>query len=237
VAFDGPAGTTLLPGGRPVGGFAMRVAAVLVMIAVVGAVRADEPKAVKHDFEKVKVGGLPKGWSVAKTGTGDGSAWAVAEDKSAPDGAKVLAQTAESPAALFNLCVLDDAAFADVEVSVAYKAVKGATDKGGGVVWRYADANNYYVARFNPLEDNFRLYHVVDGKRTQIGGKEKLTAKAGEWHTLKVRMVGESIACSLNGKVEIEVKDKTFAKPGKVGVWTKADAQTYFDDFQAAPAK
>jgi hypothetical protein len=215
----------------------MRFTGVFVCAAALGSVWADEPKAVKHDFEGAKVGGLPKGWSVAKTGTGDGSAWVVAEDKSAPNGAIVLAQSAESPAALFNLCVLDDSAFADVEISVAYKALKGATDQGGGVVWRYADANNYYVARFNPLEDNFRLYHVVDGKRTQIASKEKLTAKAGEWHTLKVRMAGEAVACSLNGKVGIEVKDKTLAKPGKVGVWTKADAQTYFDDFQAAPAK
>jgi hypothetical protein len=214
----------------------MRLPAVFLLL-VLAAVRADEPKAVKHDFEKVKVGDVPKGWAVAKTGTGDGSAWAAAEDKSAPNGAVVLAQTAESPNAVFNLCVLDDSAFADVEVSVAFKAVKGKIDQGGGVVWRYTDANNYYVARFNPLENNLRVYHVKDGKRTQIESAEKLTAKAGEWHTLKVRMTGEAVACSLNGKVEIEVKDATFAKPGKVGVWTKADAQTHFDDFQAAPAK
>jgi hypothetical protein len=215
----------------------MRFTGVLILAVTVGSVFADEPKAVKHDFEAAKVGELPKGWSIAKTGTGDGSVWAVAEDKSAPNGAKVLAQTAESPGPMFNLCVLDDAAFADVEISVAFKAVKGKTDQGGGVVWRYADANNYYIARFNPLEDNFRLYHVVEGKRTQIGGKEKLTAKAGEWHTLTARMVGEAVTCSLNGTVEVEAQDKTFAKPGKVGVWTKADAQTQFDDFQAAPAK
>lgn len=214
----------------------MRSACVLLVV-MAGTVAADEPKTLTHDFEAAKVGDVPKGWSVAKTGTGEGSVWAIAEDTTAPKGPKVLAQTAVSPASMFNLCVLDDPSFADVEVSVSFKAVKGATDQGGGVVWRYADANNYYVARFNPLEDNFRLYRVVDGKRTQIGGNEKLTAKAGEWHTLKVRMVGEAIACSLNGKIEIKVKDKTFAKPGKVGLWTKADAQTYFDDFRATPAK
>ena len=214
----------------------MRSACVLVAV-LAGAVVADEPKTLTHDFEAGKVGDVPKGWTVAKTGTGEGSVWAVAEDKTAPKGSKVLAQTAASPAAMFNLCVLGDASFADVEVAVAFKAVEGKTDQGGGVVWRYSDANNYYVARFNPLEGNYRLYHVVEGKRTQIGGKEKLTAKAGEWHTLKVRMVGEAITCTLNGKVEIEAKDKTFAKPGKVGLWTKADARTSFDDFQAAPAK
>jgi hypothetical protein len=214
----------------------MRFPFVAVLLAV-SVISADEPKAVTHDFETAKVGAVPTGWTVAKTGPGEGSVWAVAEDKTAPKGPKVLAQTAAGPNALFNLCVLDDAALADVDVSVAFKANDGKIDQGGGVVWRYLDANNYYIARFNPLEDNFRLYHVVDGKRTQIGGKEKLTAKAGEWHALKVRMVGEAITCSLNGKVEIEVTDKTFAKPGKVGLWTKADARTSFDDFRAAPAK
>lgn len=217
----------------------MRPACVLVvMMVTAGAVVADDkPKSLAHDFEAAKVGGVPKGWTVARTGTGEGSVWAVAEDKTAPKGSKVLAQTAAGPAAMFNLCVADDTAFADVEVSVAFKAINGDKDQGGGVVWRYADADNYYVARFNPLEDNYRLYHVVAGKRTQIGGKEGLKAKAGEWHTLKVRMVGEAITCSLNGKVEIEAQDKTLGKAGKVGLWTKADAQTYFDDFAAKEAK
>ena len=215
----------------------MRTVGLLVLLSVTGFTAAEEPKAVKYDFEEAKVGSVPKGWSVAKTGTGEGSAWAVVEEKTAPKGPKVLAQTAESPGAMFNLCVADDTAFADVKVTVAFKAVKGEKDQGGGIVWRYADANNYYVARFNPLEDNYRLYHVVDGKRTQFGGKEELRAKAGEWHTLTIRMVGDTITCSLNGKVEIEAKDKTFTKAGKVGLWTKADAQTYFDDFQAKEAK
>lgn len=204
-----------------------------VLLMVTGVVVAEEPKAMKTDFEGATVGSVPKGWTVAKTGTGEGSVWKIAEDKTAPKGPKVLAQTAESPGPMFNLCVADDTNFKDVEASVAFKAVKGKKDQGGGIVWRYADANNYYIARFNPLEDNFRLYHVVAGKRTQFGGKEELKAKAGEWHTLTIKMVGDAITCSLNGKVEIEAKDATYTKPGKVGLWTKADAQTYFDDLQA----
>ncbi len=210
-----------------------RVVCVLLLLAGARIAGAEEPKAVKQDFEGATVGSVPKGWTAAKTGTGEGSAWAVTEDKTAPKGPKVLAQTAESPGPMFNLCVADDTSFKDVEVTVAFKAVKGKKDQGGGIVWRYADANNYYVARFNPLEDNYRLYHVVDGKRTQFGGKEELKAKAGEWHTLTVKMVGDKITCSLNGKIEIEAKDTTLTKAGKVGLWTKADAQTYFDDFQA----
>ena len=214
----------------------MRSACALILV-LCGAVAAEEPKAVKYDFEADKAGSVPKGWSVTKTGTGEGSVWKVVEDKTAPKGSKVLAQTAESPSAIFNLCVADGTSFEDVDITVAFKAVEGSKDQGGGIVWRYRDANNYYVARFNPLEDNYRLYHVVDGKRTQFGGKEDLKAKAGEWHTLAVTMVGDTITCSLNGKVEIEAKDSTFAKAGKVGLWTKADARTHFDDFVVSELK
>ena len=92
--------------------------------------------------------------------------------------------------------------------------------------------NNYYLCRMNPLEDNYRVYHVVAGKRTQFGGKEGIKVPAGEWHRLSVRMVGDRIECSLDGQTQIEARDGTFTEPGKVGLWTKADAQTHFDDFQ-----
>ena len=202
-------------------------------IGVSSVASATEMKAVKHDFESAPVGSVPLGWSVSKTGKGKGSEWRVAQDKSAPKGPKVLAQTAESPGSMFNLCVVDDTRFKDMEVSVAFKAVRGKIDQGGGVVWRYQDAKNYYIARFNPLEDNYRLYKVVDGKRRQLATKEKLSAPAGQWHTLAVRMKGEKIVCLLNGKKQLEAKDGAFVKAGKVGLWTKADAQTFFDDFKA----
>jgi hypothetical protein len=205
----------------------------LALLFLAGATRAEEAGPVQIDFETSESGKVPKGWAVAKTGDGEGSVWAVVADKSAPKGPKVLAQTAESPRATFNLCVATDTGFGDVDVSVAFKANAGKIDPGGGIVWRYRDENNYYVARYNPLESNYRVYHVVDGKRTPFGGKEGLKAKAGEWHTLRVQMVGDRITCSLNGKVEIEAKDRTCADGGKVGLWTKADAQTSFDDFHA----
>lgn len=198
---------------------------------------AEEPKAIMQDFETAKASRVPEGWTIAKTGVSDGSAWSVTEDKTSPKGANVLAQTAKSPGPLFNLCVVKDSRFQDVEVSVSFKAVEGQTDQGGGVVWRYADADNYYVARFNPLEDNYRLYKIFNGKRTQLATKEDLVAPAGKWHTLTVQMTGNAIVCSLNGKKHLEAKDDTFAKAGKVGLWTKADARTYFDDFQAKPTK
>ena len=110
--------------------------------------------------------------------------------------------------------------------------MRGDTDQGGGIVWRYQDANNYYVARLNPLEDNFRVYKVTAGKRDKEFQSETVKVKAVEWHTLKVRMVGDHIECYLDGKKYLDVKDATLTKAGKVGLWTKADAQTRFDGFR-----
>jgi hypothetical protein len=112
--------------------------------------------------------------------------------------------------------------------------MKGEKDQGGGVVWRYQDANNYYIARMNPLEDNFRVYKVADGKRSAEFQSVDVKVPAKEWHMLKVTMKGDHIECFLDGKKHLDVKDGTFKAAGKVGLWTKADAQTYFDDFKVS---
>jgi len=196
---------------------------------------AAEEKAKMIRFSKDDLGKVPAGWKADKTGKGAGSVWQVVADDTAPSKTgHVLAQTAESPGSVFNLCVADKPSVKDVEVIVAFKAVKGKQDQGGGIVWRYQDAKNYYVARMNPLEDNYRVYKVVAGKRIQLETKEDLKVPAGEWHTLKIKMMGDQIECYLDGKKQLEAKDDAFAKAGKVGLWTKADAQTYFDDFQVS---
>jgi hypothetical protein len=190
-------------------------------------------KGPRGRFTKDDLGKVPAGWKAARTGKGEGSVWKVVADDSAPSkSGLVLAQTAESPRGLFNLCVAEDGAFTDVEVQVAFKAVRGKADQGGGIVWRYQDANNYYLARMNPLEDNYRVYKVVASKRIQLGTKEDVKIPAGEWHVLKIKQAGERIECWLDGKKYLEVKDDTFSKAGKIGLWTKADAQTYFDDLK-----
>ena len=183
------------------------------------------------DFEDAAVGKLPADWTATQTGEGKGSVWKVLEDKTAPKGAKVLAQTSpDGPATLFNLCIADKAKIADLDLSVAFKAVAGKKDQGGGPVWRYQDAKNYYVVRMNPLEDNFRLYKVVAGKRIQLATtKDDVVTPANQWHTIRVVHQGDRIECYVNGKKMLEARDDTF-KEGKVGLWTKADAQTYFDD-------
>jgi hypothetical protein len=186
-------------------------------------------------FKKADAGKLPKGWKAAKTGKGEGSVWKIVADKTAPSKTgHVLAQTAAGPGSLFNLCVATDTDYKDVDVTVSFKAVKGEKDQGGGIVWRYQDANNYYIARMNPLEDNYRLYRVVAGKRIQMETKEDLKVRAGTWHVLRIKMSGDQIECYLDGKKYLEGKDTTFTKAGKIGLWTKADAQTYFDNLKVS---
>jgi hypothetical protein len=185
-------------------------------------------------FWKEDLGKLPQGWVAAKTGQGKGSVWKVVADDTSPSKTGyVLTQTAEGPRPLFNLCVVGKSRARDVEITVDFKALKGKIDQGGGFVWRYQDAKNYYVARMNPLEDNYRFYKVVAGKRTQLATREGLKVPAGKWHKLKIEQRGNVVKCYLDGKQVLEAKDDTFQQPGKVGLWTKADAVTSFDNFAA----
>jgi hypothetical protein len=217
----------------------MRWSMVLVSVLLGGgAVLAGDEKARTFAFSKEALDKLPTGWKAGHTGKEGAGAWKVVADDTAPSKkGHVLAQTGESPSPVFNLCVAEDTGFKDVEASVMFKSNKGKRDQGGGIVWRYADANNYYIARYNPLEDNYRLYKVVAGKRIQLATKEGVKVPAGEWHKLAVRMTGDRIECYLDGKKELEATDDTFREAGKVGLWTKADAQTSFDQFIVSEPK
>jgi hypothetical protein len=207
----------------------MAVATVLLGGVILAA--DDKTRVVK--FSKDDTGRVPAGWKAEKTGQGEGSVWKVVADDTAPSGTgHVVAQTAESPNAVFNLCVLEDSKYKDLELSVQFKAIRGKNDQGGGLVWRYQDANNYYICRMNPLEDNFRVYTVVAGKRTQLETKEGIKIPIDEWHTIKVEQKGDRIECYLDGTKYLEVKDSTFPDAGKVGLWSKSDAQTHFDKFE-----
>jgi hypothetical protein len=155
--------------------------------------------------------------------------WKVVADASAPSKPNVLAQMAKSSSSTFNLALLRDLQLKDMDVSVQMKAVAGKTDQGGGLVWRAKDAGNYYIVRDNPLEDNFRLYRVVKGSRS--APLQDIAIKhADGWHELRVIMSGERIECYYDGKKYMELRDATFKEAGKIGLWTKADAQTRFDD-------
>lgn len=202
------------------------VLAVTLSASVAG---ADE-KAVTFRFGRAELNSLPVGWKADRTGEGKGSEWKVVADKTAPSrSGYVLAQLAQGRSQLFNLCVAEKTKYQNLEMSVRLKAVSGKIDQGGGVVWRYQDAENYYVCRYNPLEDNFRVYKVVKGKRIQLATKEEVTFKEGAWITLSIIQKGEEITCSLDGKKLLEVKDDAFKGTGKIGLWSKADAVTHFD--------
>ncbi|MBN2477171.1 MAG: hypothetical protein JXB62_21365 [Pirellulales bacterium] len=194
---------------------------------------------VQHwDFEDAAAGKLPSGWKAATTGEGAGSVWSVETDAAAPAGPKVLAQTSsEGPRPLFNLCIAEETSYRDLDLRVAMKAVRGKIDQGGGPVWRLRDKDNYYIARMNPLENNYRVYKVVDGKRTQLASADveakddagKPAPLTGAWHTIRIVQRGDRIRCYLHGKLLLEASDATFREAGKVGLWTKADAVTSFD--------
>lgn len=215
------------------------IGAMLATLALNVATRAESDAEKADDdgekticFSETELGKIPKGWTMDKTGKGEGSIWEVVADNTSPSKTGyVLAQTAKSPRSTFNLCVVDKSDYRDVEIEVAFKSVQGNVDQGGGPVWRYQDADNYYVVRFNPLEDNYRLYKVVGGKRTQLATQEGIKVPAGEWHTLEIEHVGNRIECQLDGKVILKTTDDSIKMAGKVGLWTKADAQTCFDKF------
>jgi hypothetical protein len=187
---------------------------------------------------KADLGKLPAGWEAAQTGAGKGSVWKVVADDTAPSKSGLaLAQTAAGPEGLFNLCVATKNKLGlPLQIRVSLKPIKGESDQGGGVVWLYKDANNYYITRYNPLEDNFRVYKVVAGKRTQLATVEKIPKSSG-WHTIGVRHAGKGFICTLDEKHPLTVSDDTFTQPGLVGLWTKADAQTHFDRFEAGEFK
>ncbi len=178
-------------------------------------------------FDDVEPGAAAPGFS-AEVGQ-----WAVASDSGAPSGERVLAQTAKSPGPVYNVVLAQDGRYRDVDISVQLRAVAGKVDQGGGPVWRARDAENYYIARYNPLEDNYRVY-VVEGGRRRMLKSAAVKLDHAAWHQLRVVMKGDAISCFLDGAKQLEATDATFPDAGMVGLWTKADAVTHFDDLSYA---
>src|SRR5258708_34934281 len=185
-----------------------------------------------YNFDSDAAGALPAKFHSARTGKGAESKWVVMADPTAPSKPNVVAQTStDTTDYRFPLLISDEGSFKDLDLSVKFKAVTGEVDRAGGLVFRLKDANNYYIVRANALEDNYRLYHVVAGNRREFAGANfKVTS--GEWHELRVECVGNKIICYYDGAKKIEATDDTFTDAGKVGLWTKADSVTYFDDLK-----
>lgn len=178
------------------------------------------------NFDKAEVGKPPAGWTATQTGSGQAK-WEIVRDDTAPSKPNALKQTGQ---ATYPVCLKDDTSIRDGFVEVKFKPVSGREDQAGGVVWRARDANNYYVARANALENNVTIYHTINGRRTEKK-RARMTVSNGQWQTLRVEFQGTHFAVSFNGKSALEWDDETFKDAGKVGVWTKADSVTLFDDF------
>jgi hypothetical protein len=183
-------------------------------------------KAETVNFDNAKPGELPANWAGTKTGDGEAK-WAIATDDTAPSKPNVLKQSGE---AAYPIAIKNDTDLKDGFVEVKFKPVRGEEDQAGGVIWRVKDANNYYIARANALEGNVRIYHFVNGRRTQFKGTN-LEVASGQWHTLRVEFSGKTFKVIFNGRHLFDAEDETITQAGKVGVWTKADSVTLFDDF------
>jgi hypothetical protein len=152
--------------------------------------------------------------------------WAVEEMAGAPSGKKVLVQRATKNE--FNV-IIAPGSYADVDASMTFKPISGREDASGGIVFRFEDGK-YYVVRANALEDNFRLYAYDRGRR-QLATARVKTPALGRWHTLRVVAVGDRIQAWLDGALHLDQRDARFTS-GRVGLWTKADSITAFDDLK-----
>jgi hypothetical protein len=192
--------------------------------AYAGAATASGP-----DLSAYPTGKLPPEFQAAwRTGQGKPGDWQVVEDATASQGKAIAQLSADATDYRFPLAVWQPLLARDLEASVRFKAIAGAVDRAGGLAVRLRDADNYYVVRANALEDNVNLYRVLQGRRQQITGASA-KVPSGVWHTLGLRVAGDRLTVTFNGKDVLTASDRTFAGAGKVALWTKADSVTRFD--------
>jgi hypothetical protein len=191
-------------------------------------------------FESNQTGVMPEGWTATLTGSGDPK-WTVESDATAPSKSKVLKQSGR---ATYPLLLKNDTSIKDGFVEIKFKAIAGSQDRAAGIVWRAKDANNYYVTRANALEDNVVLYKTVNGVRSPLdivdrkgGYGTNIKVPANIWHSLRIDFNASRFRVSFNGKQLFEVEDFTFADAGKIGLWTKADSVTLFDQITYGETK
>lgn len=204
---------------------------ILVALAATVVAQSGTPAPLAEwNFDKDEAGKSPPTWRVAETkGSGKTGKWTVAADDTAPSKPNVLKLDTKADDSTFNLLIAEKSSFKDLDLRAKVKASSGNEDQGGGLIWRAKDENNYYICRINPLEGNFRVYKVEDGKRTQLHS-EKLETKTGQWYEVRAVMTGDHIECFVDGKPYLHAHDDTFKGAGMVGLWTKADASSVFDN-------
>jgi hypothetical protein len=191
-------------------------------------------------FETDTVGATPKGWIATKTGRGEPK-WTIEQDQTTPSKSKVVKQSGR---ATYPLLLKDDTHIKNGFIEVKFKAIEGSEDRAAGLVWRARDADNYYVVRANALEDNVVLYKTFNGTRSSLdivgrkgGYGIDVSVPANRWLSLRVDFSGNRFRVIYNGKQLFEVEDSTFSDAGKIGLWTKADSVTLFDEITYGDAK
>lgn len=201
-----------------------------IIYAIAGESITPSAQSFHWTFESGKV---PQSWRIAETNSTNKIAqWDVIEDKTTGNHWFAIINSLNKRST-YNLSIFEEARFKDVRIQVVVKAETGVEDQGGGPIWRALDENNYYIARWNPLEDNFCVYYVKDSKRKQLASLDiKLDPKKP--HTLFISMVGTTINAMVDDHL-LTLEDNTFTKAGKIGLWSKADAATWFDDLLVEP--
>lgn len=214
--------------------FAVALVLASLLASGCGGPKQDEPAKSnlvlrQIDFELADAGKLPEGFTTALTGAGAPASWTVLQDPTSPHGPNVLAQTSDDPTSYrFPLAIFNDITAENVAVTVAFKPLSGKVDQAAGIVVRLKDKDNYYIVRANALENNVRLYHFINGKRTQFAGVD-VPVNVNQWHTLGLRAHGPRFDVTMNGKLLFTAEDSTLTGAGRVALWTKADSVTYFD--------
>jgi hypothetical protein len=186
------------------------------------------------DFDSATLGKMPPGWSAAMANGGSMPKWQVLRDGSAPTQPYVFART-NDPANHSPLAILDILAVRDGDISVRMKPLTGHADQTGGLVFRYRDANNYYLARANALDNTIALFKVQNGQFSPLCAGVRHEIPANAWSILKVSVRGRRFQVYVNHRRVLQTQDETFQNTGKVGLWTKGDSVTYFDDFRVYP--
>jgi len=207
----------------------MKTRVIVSMVACSIATLAVAGNPAKKDFESDAVGAPPAGFEFARTGKGAEGKWVVRIEKGAEKNHVLRQESADPTDYRFPLAVLREGTYKDVTLGVRARPLSGQVDQGFGLVWRYRDANNYYVTRCNADEDNCTIYHTVSGSRRAFLNQSVKVAK-NTWHTLKLEATGDRFVLWYDGSKVLDAKDETFKDAGKVGLWTKADSVIEFDD-------
>ncbi|MCD6460660.1 DUF1080 domain-containing protein [bacterium] len=215
------------------------ISTVIILITLVFVSYLSAEEKFEWNFEKTENANIPDEWKIEATNArGEFATWKVLFDSQDEQKTKVLGMIKANDdfGGAFNLCWTDNIQIDNIEIETKFKAIQGIEDQGGGLIWRVQDKDNYYIARANPLENNFRMYSVKDGARKTLDSA-KVKVPSNKWHTIKIIHRGTHIEGYLNGKKYLEWDDATFPNAGGFGLWTKADAVTYFDDFKVKRIK